>query len=144
MRIYLDHNATTPLRDEVVEAMSRTLAECYGNPSSTHAEGAAARARVEDAREQVAACLGTASRTIYFTGGATESNNMLLRGLTEAPRERRRVVTTEVEHPSVVEPCAWLESRGVAVERVPAGRSGCPGGCDRRADGARFGNPGQQ
>jgi cysteine desulfurase len=124
MRIYLDHNATTPLRDEVVDAMSRTLADCYGNPSSTHAEGADARARVEDAREQVATCLGTAARTIYFTGGATESNNTLLRGLAEAPGERRGVVTTEIEHPSVVEPCAWLESRGIGVTRVPVDDEG--------------------
>ena len=80
-RIYLDHNATTPLREEVVEAMVRVLRDVPGNPSSTHAEGAVAKRLISEAREQVAACLGTRAREIVFTGGATEANNMVLRGL---------------------------------------------------------------
>jgi cysteine desulfurase len=124
MRIYLDHNATTPLRDEVVEAISRTLADCYGNPSSTHAEGAEARRRVEDAREQVAACLGAAPRTVIFTAGATEANNTVLRGLWRGADSRGSVVTSQIEHPSVVEPCAWLEAHGVSITRVSVDADG--------------------
>ncbi|MEE8580452.1 MAG: cysteine desulfurase family protein [Myxococcota bacterium] len=118
MPIYLDHNATTPLRDEVVEAMLPWLREGYGNPSSGHALGAAARAAVERAREQVAHCLGAAPIEIFFTAGATESNNWVLQGLVGPDARFSQLVTTATEHPSVVEPAALLEARGVTVRRV--------------------------
>jgi len=121
-RIYLDYNATTPLRPEVVEAMMRALRDEFGNPSSVHAEGAAARARVEQARSQVAELLGTRADRIRFTSGATESNNTVLLGLLE-PGDH--VLTTRVEHPSVLAPLAWLEQRGVEVSRVAPGDEGC-------------------
>ena len=124
MRIYLDHNATTPLRDEVIEAMTAILYESYGNPSNTHCEGAAARAVVERAREQVASCLGTAPPSVYFTAGASESNNTVLRGLAAGRGSRGHVVTTSVEHPSVEGPCAWLERRGFRVTRLPVDPDG--------------------
>jgi cysteine desulfurase len=126
MRIYLDHNATTPLRDEVVEAMLPVLARSYGNPSSSHAEGAAARVLVDRAREQVAAAIGASPDEVLFTGGATEANNTVLRGVAEMPPldEARRVVTSQVEHPSVEEPCAWLERGGVKVTRLGVGPDG--------------------
>ena len=117
MRIYLDHNATTPVRPEVVEAMAAALRERWGNPSSTHAEGAAARAALERAREQVADLLGVSARDVLFTSGATEANNMALRGVLAGARGRH-VVTTTVEHPSVDEPLRALEAEGVAVTRV--------------------------
>jgi len=123
MRIYLDHNATTPVRPEVVEAMAAALRERWGNPSSTHAEGAAARAAVERAREQVAELVGASPREILFTSGATEANNTVLRGVLAGPRARH-VVTTTVEHPSVDEPLRALEAEGVAVSRVPVGSDG--------------------
>ncbi len=112
-RIYLDHNATTPLREEVVDAMHRALRDLHGNPSSNHAEGAAARAAVEQAREQVADCLGTTPRSIYFTAGATEANNTVLQSLLEPGSDspgpaRTGLVTSSTEHPSVVEPAGWL------------------------------------
>jgi len=122
MRIYLDHNATTPLRDEVIDAMTSILRHHYGNPSSTHAEGAEARAAVSRARDQVAECLGTQSQRVYFTGGATESNNTVLKAVgasaAGAATKAAHVVTSSVEHPSVVEPCALLEQRGVRVSRI--------------------------
>jgi cysteine desulfurase len=124
VRIYLDHNATTPLRPEVVDAMTAALRERWGNPSSTHAEGAAARAALERAREQVAALVGAAPREVTFTSGATEANNLVLRGVLASARARH-VVTTTVEHPSVEEPLAALEAEGVTrVTRVPVDRSG--------------------
>lgn len=117
MRIYLDHNATTPPRPEVVEAMATALRERWGNPSSTHADGARARAALERAREQVAALLGVGAREVIFTSGATEANNMALRGvLAAAPG--RHVVTSTIEHPSVEEPLGALEAQGVRVTRV--------------------------
>jgi cysteine desulfurase len=123
MRIYLDHNATTPLRPEVVEAMATTLRECWGNPSSTHAEGAAARAALERARAQVAELVGAAAREVTFTSGATEANNLALHGLL-ATAPGRHVVTTAVEHPSIEEPLRALEAEGVRVTRVPVDRGG--------------------
>ena len=127
MRIYLDHNATTPLREEVVDAMLPALREGFGNPSSTHAEGAAARKLVERAREQVAAALAAAPDEIFFTAGATESNNAVLYGVLRdalAAGRTAHLVTTPVEHPSVVEPCELLEREGVAVSRVAVDEDG--------------------
>jgi cysteine desulfurase len=124
MRVYLDHNATTPLRGEVADAMGEALRACYGNPSSTHAEGAAARAALERARAQVAALLGVAAGEVIFTGGATEANNTALFGAIAARPERRHLVVSAVEHPSVLEPAAALERGGVAVARARVDRDG--------------------
>ena len=127
MRIYLDHNATTPLRNEVVDAMLPVLREGFGNPSSTHAEGAAARKLVERAREQVAAALSVNPDEVFFTAGATESNNAVLYGVlrdAEAGGRHAHLVTTRVEHPSVVEPCELLERERVAVSRVAVDEDG--------------------
>jgi len=123
MRIYLDHNATTPPRPEVVEAMAAALYERWGNPSSTHAEGAAARAALERAREQVANLVGAAVRDVVFTSGATEANNMALRGML-AISPGRHVVTTTIEHPSIEEPLCALAEEGVRVTRVPVDADG--------------------
>jgi cysteine desulfurase len=122
MRIYLDHNATTPVRAEVADAMSAVLREEFGNPSSVYAEGAAARARVESARGQVAALLGAEPSELRFTGGATEANNTLLFGLL-GPGDQ--IVTSAVEHPSISEPLSLLEGRGVRVSRVAPDADGC-------------------
>lgn len=126
MRIYLDHNATTPLRPEVLAAMCAALRDLPGNPSSTHAEGAAARAALEHARAQVAAAIGAAPGTILFTSGATESNNTALAGCLRAGEAagRREIVTSCVEHPSVSEPLSALEQRGWRVQRLPVNRDG--------------------
>ncbi|MBW2578603.1 MAG: aminotransferase class V-fold PLP-dependent enzyme, partial [Deltaproteobacteria bacterium] len=78
MRVYLDHNATSPLRDEVVEAMTRILRGVHGNPSSAHEEGRAARAAVDRARASVASLIGVQSDDVLFTAGATEANNTAL------------------------------------------------------------------
>jgi cysteine desulfurase len=119
VRSYLDHNATTPVREEVVEAMVQVLRSGFGNPSSAHAEGGEARAALERAREHIAALLGADPGEILLTGGATESNNTALLGVLRArPEAGRHVVTTAIEHPSVEAPLAWLEREGWRVTRV--------------------------
>jgi len=101
MRIYLDHNATTPVRPEVADAMDAVQRRVYGNPSSVHREGSAARIEVDRARERVASLLGVAPAAVLFTSGATEANNTALLGvLGSRPAARRRIVATSVEHPS--------------------------------------------
>jgi cysteine desulfurase len=125
MRIYLDHNATTPLRPEVVVAMERALRDTFGNPSSVHAEGARARAALERAREQVAALVGAKPAEVVFTAGATEANNTALQSTLRSVAARgRHVVTSTAEHPSVVEPLAALEREGWSVTRLAVDREG--------------------
>ncbi len=126
-RIYLDHNATTPVRPEVAESMVEVLRGGGGNPSSVYAEGAESRALVEAARADVASLIGAEPREIRFTSGATESNNALLVGWLASGDH---VVTTQIEHPSVEAPLAWLESQGVAVTRVAPDRDGCVSAAD--------------
>ena len=123
MRIYLDHNATTPVRDEVADAMDRALRDLPGNPSSVHAEGSAARAAIERARDEVAAVLGAEPRDVIFTAGASEANNTALRRVAPAAGGRH-LVSSNVEHPSVEAPLAALESRGWRVTRLPVDREG--------------------
>lgn len=122
--IYLDYNATTPLLPEVVEAMQPYLADQFGNPSSSHPLGRAARAAVEKARAEVAALIRCREDELVFTSGGTESNNLAIRGLTEALPDRRHVVTSVVEHPAVVGPCAWLERHGWRVTRAEVDERG--------------------
>ena len=116
--IYLDHNATTPLLPEVVDAMLPYLREHFGNPSSGHVYGARARAAVVQAREQVAALLGCDADEIVFTSGGTEANNLAIRGVTEALERKSHVVTTIIEHPATARPCAWLEKHERSVTRI--------------------------
>ncbi|HEX2484726.1 MAG TPA: cysteine desulfurase family protein [Myxococcota bacterium] len=118
MRIYLDHNATTPVRAEVADAMSRALRDLPGNPSSVHAEGAAARAAVEAARERVATLVGAASGDVVFTSGATEANHAALHAAVASAGPAAALVTSTAEHPSVEEAAAALEERGHRVTRV--------------------------
>ena len=125
--IYLDHNATTPLADEVRVAMSRLLAESYGNPSSLHWAGLPARDAVEMARSQVAALLCCDATEIVFTSGGTEANNYAIKGLFFARRARAQpfhVITSQIEHPAVLEPCRFLERLGAEVTRLPVNREG--------------------
>ena len=122
--VYLDHNATTPLLPEVVDAMLPYLRTHFGNPSSGHAYGREAKEAVERARAGVATLLDCDPSEIVFTSGGTESNNLAIRGVLEARPERRHVVTSAIEHPAVEAPCAWLEARGAAVTRVAVDADG--------------------
>ncbi len=117
-RIYLDHNATTPLDPRVLDAMLPFLKGSYGNPSSLHGEGREARRAVEDARDSVAALLQVDPRDVVFCSGATEANNWALRWLGSLPRQPRRLLVSAVEHPSVLEAAESQRRDGVVVERV--------------------------
>ncbi len=123
--IYLDHNATTPVAPEVAEAMAPYLGAEFGNPSSDHALGRRARQATEEARAAVAALIGAAPSEVVFTSGGTESNNLAIRGVAaQAPRARRRIVTSTVEHPATTAPLALLEASGWTLTRVPVAGSG--------------------
>ncbi len=123
--IYLDHNATSPLRQEAREAMARVLTAPAGNPSSLHAPGRAARMTIETAREQVARLIGALPEEIVLTSGGTESNNLAIYGAAALlPSAAGRVVASAFEHPSVLAPMEHLARRGVEVVRVTPTRAG--------------------
>jgi cysteine desulfurase len=128
VRVYLDHAATTPLAEEVRAAMAPHLGEGFGNPSSLHAEGRAARAAVEQAREQVATALGVTPLEVLFTSGGTEADNAAVKGIAWAAREAGRgghVVTSAIEHHAVLESVEWLGARqGFEVTTVGCGPDG--------------------
>ncbi len=127
MTTYLDHAATTPPRPEARAALSRWLEAA--NASATHLAGQAARAAVEEAREAVATALGCSPHEVVFTSGGTEADNLAIKGVVWAARERTRgvphLVTTAVEHPAVLDPARWLAARGdVRLSVVPPRRDG--------------------
>ena len=123
--IYLDHNATTPVHPEVVEAILPWLKEHFGNPSSTHVYGRRTHEAVEAAREQVAELLGCKADEIFFTSGGTEANNLAILGSAEARADRRKhMVTSVVEHPATARPCDRLEHEGWKVTRLPVDARG--------------------
>jgi cysteine desulfurase len=123
--IYLDHNATTPVLPEVLEAMLPYLRDQFGNPSSDHAVGRSSRDAVERAREQVAASLSCRPDEVLFTSGGTESNNLAILGsAAAAAADRRRLVTSCVEHPATLRPCEHLEKMGWSVSLLPVRQSG--------------------
>ncbi len=114
--IYLDYNATTPIDPRAAEAMGPFLREEFGNPSSLHPPGLRAKEAMEKARGEVADLLGASPAEIVFTGGGSESNNQVIKGVAAAHRGRpRHIITTQIEHPSVLEPCRYLEGEGVEV-----------------------------
>jgi len=114
----MDHGATTPLREEVLEAMMPFLREKFGNPSSIHAQGREARQAVDAAREVVAAALGAEPGEIFFTSGGTESNNIALRG-TAALKPKSHFITSSIEHHAVLDVCKDLEEQGHRVTFLP-------------------------
>lgn len=122
--IYLDHNATTPLLPEVVDAMLPYLRTHFGNPSSAHPYGVRAARAVDEARGHVAALLGCDADEIVFTSGGTEANNLAIRGVIDASEARRGVVTSVIEHPATARPCDRLEALGHPVTRVGVDRLG--------------------
>lgn len=118
--IYLDHNATTPIAEEVFAAMAPWLREQHGNPSSSHVYGRRAAQAVATARAQVAALIGARPDEIVFTGCATEANNLAVLGVARAiGTSRRRVVISAVEHPAVTAPALFLREQGWEVTVVP-------------------------
>jgi cysteine desulfurase len=133
-RYYFDHNATTPVADEVLEAMLPYLRANYGNASSIHTFGQDAKAGVEHARRQVAALLNAKPGEIVFTSGGTEADNLAILGAVQAaPGTRKHVITSTIEHPAVLNTCRALEHEGVDVTYLRVGSSGVVSPDDVRA-----------
>jgi len=124
-RIYLDHNATTPIAPEVAQAMMPWMEGKFGNPSSIYREGREAKTAMEGARRSIAQLLNCTAKRITFTGCCTEANNFVIKGLAFAHREERpHIITSSIEHSSVIEPCKWLETAGFQVTYLPVDREG--------------------
>ena len=115
-RIYMDHAATTPTDPEVVRAMLPFWTDVFGNPSSVHQEGREAGRAVEEARSTVAEVLGARPEEIVFTAGGTESDNLALKGVADAKKDKgRHIITSKIEHHAVLETCRFLEGKGFHV-----------------------------
>ncbi len=127
-RIYLDYNATTPVKPEVLAEMLPYFSVEYGNPSSLHRHGRSARIAVDTARERVAVSLGCAGHEIIFTSGGTESDNLAIYGylekLAESGNRKLHVITSVIEHNAVLKVCQHLEGRGVEVTYLPVSGEG--------------------
>jgi cysteine desulfurase len=123
-RVYLDHNATTPVEPAVLDGMLPYFSGDYGNASSIHTFGQRARSAVETAREQVAALIGARPQEIVFTSGGTEADNHAIFGIAESATPPLHVITTAIEHEAVLNTCQNLEKRGVSVTYLPVDRDG--------------------
>ena len=124
-KIYLDHNATTPVLQEVLDIMSPMYKEFFGNPSSIHSEGRAARVRLDEAREQVAELIGSQPGEVVFTSGGSESNNFAILGVALASENKKRhILTSEVEHAAILNPLKQMEKLGFNVDRLPVDNVG--------------------
>ncbi len=116
MEVYLDYNATTPIDEEVAGAMKPFIDRYFGNPSSTHQFGVEAKKAVEKARKQVAELIGCPPHEIVFTSGGSESNNYAIKGAVLANRSKgNHIITSQIEHPAVIEVCRYLENQGFSV-----------------------------
>jgi cysteine desulfurase len=124
-RVYMDHNATTPVRPEVLEAMMPFFQEQFGNASSIHWAGREVKKYLDEAREKVAALLHALPEEVVFTGCGTESDNLAIKGVALALRERgRHIITTQVEHHAVLHTCQFLEKMGYQVTYLPVDGDG--------------------
>jgi len=124
-RIYMDHSATTPLDPQVLQAMLPFFSEKFGNASSLHSFGLEAKQALEDSRERVAKLLGADPEEIVFTSGGTESDNLALKGTARRNRELgRHIITTQMEHPAILETCRKLEKEGYEVTYLPVTSEG--------------------
>ncbi len=121
--IYLDHNASTPLDEEVIQAMTPYLKESFGNPSSSHYYGKQSKVAIEKARGQVAGLINCNSDEIIFTGGGSESNNLAIRGIAES-FGKGHIITSSIEHPAVLEVCKYLEGKNFTVSYLPVDKYG--------------------
>ena len=126
MAIYLDHNATTPVAPDVADAVARCLRDEFGNASSVHSFGQVAKSRVDEARTAVADLIGGGPQEIVFTSGGTESDNLAIRGVADAcaPRGRRHLVATAIEHEAVINTLKALAKRGWTTTLLPVDATG--------------------
>jgi cysteine desulfurase len=125
INIYLDYNASTPIAGQVRKAMLPFLEDHYGNPSSLHFAGVGAKQAVEHARKQVATLLNCKPSEIVFTSGASESNNNVLKGVFQRLKEKgNHIITTKIEHPSIIKPCEYLEKQGAKITYIKVDQFG--------------------
>ena len=122
--IYLDHNATTPCAPEVVEAILPYFSYDYGNPSSQHLMGKVAADAIFESRKKVATAIGCREDEIVFTSGATESNNIILLGISQRNKKKKKIIVSSIEHQSILKPCLWLSEHGFEITRIPVHKSG--------------------
>ncbi|MGE3539257.1 MAG: cysteine desulfurase family protein [Candidatus Tectimicrobiota bacterium] len=124
-QVYLDHNATTPVLPEVLEVLLRYYQEDFGNPSSVHRQGRKARVVLDETRDCIAEMLGVAAASVFFCSGGTEANNTIIKGVAAARQDRgRHLVTSSIEHPAVLDTCAFLARQGYRVTYVPVDAHG--------------------
>jgi len=124
-QIYLDYNASTPIDPQVAAVMQKAIEGAFGNPSSTHWAGAPAHEIVETARQQVADLLDCSPQEIVFTSGGSEANNLALKGLYfTGQNPGAHIITTQVEHPAIIEPCRFLERLGARITWLPVDATG--------------------
>lgn len=124
-KVYFDHNATTPVHPEVRRAIQPYLDELFGNPSSIHWAGREVRKGVEDARQEIAAFFGCQPLEVVLTSSGTESDNLAIKGIALRPGNRgKHIVTSQVEHPAVINTCRFLEAHGYEVTYVPVNGQG--------------------
>jgi cysteine desulfurase NifS len=124
-RIYLDHNATTPLDPEVFKVMTECMEDNYGNPSSIYHEGKSTRFVIESARRSVAQMLNCTARRIVFTGGGSEANNLALKGIAFAHwNKKNHIIISAVEHPSILSAAEWLKRFGFQITRLEVDEEG--------------------
>lgn len=124
-RIYLDHNATTPMAREVQAAMVKHMHDTFGNPSSIYAEGKAAQGAMEAARRSIAQLINCTARRIVFTGSGSEANNLAIKSMAFAGREgKNHIITSSIEHPSVLSVCRWLEQQGYPLTWLGVDKTG--------------------
>ncbi|MBN2567167.1 IscS subfamily cysteine desulfurase [Candidatus Woesearchaeota archaeon] len=124
MRAYLDNAATTRVAPEVIERMGIFFSTAYANASSLHAQGMEAKRALDEARAAIAAMINASPEEIIFTGGGSESNNLALKGVAFLQKEKRHIITSAIEHPSILGTCAFLEKQGFSVTYLPVGREG--------------------
>jgi cysteine desulfurase len=125
VRIYLDHNATTPIHPDVVAAMVPYYRQGFGNPSSVHRFGREARQAVDEAREKVAQLISGKPSEIIFTSGGTEADNLAIKGVALAAEKKgKHIITSAIEHHAVMVPCQYLEKRGFKVTFIPVDHHG--------------------
>ena len=126
MEVYLDNSATTKCFDEVAELMTKIMCEDYGNPSSLHRKGVQAEQYIRYAKETIAKNLKVNEKEIFFTSGGTESDNLALRGCAYANcRAGRHLITTQIEHPAILQTMKQLEEEGFRVTYLPVDEKGC-------------------
>jgi len=125
MHIYMDYAATTPVDPRVLNVMKPYFLEKYGNPSSLHSFGREANRALEEARANVAGLINAEANEIVFTSGGTESNNLAIKGVAFANRDKgKHIITSAIEHDAVIEPCEWLEKQGFDVTILPVDKYG--------------------